>query len=187
MDINAATYSDHMMIISPPAEVMEVIKKYKKATARLIGDFEGMYSKAHISVAAQPRQMPFVMGQKLDCYQRSISRLKPVTLRVNGFGHFLHGKTTATVYAKIELYPELTNWFDHLRKILGDRKKGAVPHITIAKNIPIEHFRILWPKFIGQRYQYDITPQSITVLSRPMIGGKDKYWTPVRELYFNNF
>lgn len=187
MEINEASYSDYMMIISPPAEVMEVIGKYKKATARLIGNFDGMYGKAHISVSNQHRQMPNIMLQKLDCYQRPINRLNPVKLYVNGFSFFKHGNTGATIYAKIELNPEVNNWFNHLKKIFGDKKKDAVPHITVAKNIPVEQFRVLWPKFADKQYRYEFTPQCLTVLSRPMIGGRDKYWTPVRELYFNNF
>lgn len=187
MDVNANTYSDYMMIISPPAEVMDVIMRYKKASARLIGDFEGMYSKAHISVANQHRQMPYVMGQKLECYQRPINRLKPVIMHVNGFNYFKHGNAAATIYAKIELNTEINNWFNHIKRIFGEKRKDIVPHIPVAKNVPVEQFQILWPKFIAQQYRFDFTPQSITVLTRPMIGGKDKFGTPMKELYFNNF
>ncbi|WP_348047536.1 2'-5' RNA ligase family protein [Mucilaginibacter sp.] len=187
MDVNEKTYSDYMMVISPPAEVEEMIRKYKKASARLIGDFEGMYSKAHISITNQHRQMPDMMQQKLDCYMRPINRLRPVPMYVNGFSYFTHGNTTATIYAKIELTPEVTNWFLHIKRIFGDKRKDTAPHITVAKSIPMEHFQKLWPKFIGQQYQFEFTPQSVTVLSRPMIGGHGKYWTPFKELYFNNF
>ena len=187
MDINASTYSDYMMIISPPAGVMETISKYKKATARVIGDYDGMHGRAHISITNHHRQMPGMMVQKLDCYQRDISRLKPVHLYVNGFNFFKHGATGLTVYAKIELNAEVNNWFKYLRRVLGDKTQTMVPHITVAKNIPADKFRVLWPKFIDQQYQYDFIPQSITVLSRPMIGGYQQSWTLFKELYFNNF
>jgi 2'-5' RNA ligase len=187
MDVNANTYSDYMIVISPPVEVDEVIGKYKRATERLIGSFEGMRSKAHISVSQQHRQMPDLMQQKLDCYQRALNRLPPVKLYVNGFGFFKHGDTGATIYAKIELNNEVANWFKQLKRVFGDKKKDAVPHITVARNIPAERFQTLWPKFVDKQYRHDFTPQSLTVLSRPMINGRDKYWTPMRELYFNNF
>ncbi|RKR82465.1 2'-5' RNA ligase [Mucilaginibacter gracilis] len=187
MDINVSTYWDYMMMIAPPAEVLEVIGKYKKATARLIGNYEGMYSQAHISVSRQYRQMPGTMIQKLDWYKRPISRLNPITLQVNGFSFFKQGDTGATIYAKIELNPEVTNWFTHIRKVFGDKKWDAVPHITIAKNVPAAPFQKVWPKISDKQYQFDFLPQSITVLSRPMIGGHNQIWTPFKELYFNNF
>ncbi|EHQ28743.1 2'-5' RNA ligase family protein [Mucilaginibacter paludis] len=187
MDINASTYSDYMMLISPPPEVIEGISKYKKASARLIGDFEGMYGKAHISLTSQYRQIPGLMMQKLDAYRKPVSSLNPVQLHINGFSFFKHGDTSATIYAKIELNAEVANWFIHLKRIFGDKNKTSIPHITVVKNIPVELFKTLWPKFTDQRYRYDFIPQSITILSRPMIGGREHYWTPFKELYFNNF
>jgi 2'-5' RNA ligase len=187
MNINERTYSDYMMVIAPPAEVDLMIAKYKKATARVIGDFEGMYSPTHISVTAQHRQMPDMMKQKLDIYLKYINRLRPVTLHINGFSFFKHGDMGATIYAKIAIDAELNIWFTHLKRTFGDKSKNTLPHITVAKNIPIEKFRRLWPKFIDQQYQYSFIPQGITVLRRPMIGGKDLYWTVFKELYFNNF
>lgn len=125
MDINASTYSDYMMLISPPPEVIEGISKYKKASARLIGDFEGMYGKAHISLTSQYRQIPGLMMQKLDAYRKPVSSLNPVQLHINGFSFFKHGDTSATIYAKIELNAEVANWFIHLKRIFGDKNKPA--------------------------------------------------------------
>ena len=187
MNVNAATYSDYLLVISPPAAVDEMIVKYKKATARLIGNFEGMYGKAHISVSSQHRQMPALMQQKLDCYQRNIIRLRPTQLYVNGFNFFKHGDVGATIYAKIELNNEVNSWFTQLKRVFGDKTKTMVPHIEVAKNIPVDQFRILWPRFVDKQYQCDFIPQGITVLSRPMIGGREQPWTQFKELYFNNF
>jgi 2'-5' RNA ligase len=187
MNINESTYSDYMLIIAPPAEVEQVINQYKRATARVIGSFDGLYGKAHITVANQHRQMPNMMIQKLGCYQKPISRLKAIPMYVNGFAFFKHGNSAVTVYAKIELNTQVNNWFTHLKRIFGDKTKTMVPHITIAKNIPADLFRVLWPNYIDKKYQHCFTPQSITVLSRPMIGGRDHYWVPFKELYFNNF
>src|ERR1700761_6788783 len=103
MDTNANTYSDYLFIISPPPEVIEVISKYKKATARVIGNYDGMLGTAHISVTNQHMQIPGMMLQKLQCYQKPINRLSAIPLHINGFSYFKHGDTGATVYAKIEL------------------------------------------------------------------------------------
>jgi len=43
-------YKDYLIILSPPTLIAEQVKKFKRASARLIGDFEGMHSKAHISL-----------------------------------------------------------------------------------------------------------------------------------------
>lgn len=186
MDVNANTYSDYLMLISPPDRVSEVIGKYKKATFKHIGSFDGLYSTPHISLTTQLRQMPVMMTQKLEFYQRSVNRLPAIPLYINGFSYFTNEKAGMTIYAKIEMNGHVEKWFGELRKALGGKQK-IVPHITIAKSLSPEYFQRLWPKFINQQYQFEFTPQSITVLSRPMIGSREKIWTPFKELHFNNF
>ena len=52
------TYQDYLIILSPPGRINDQVKKYKQSSARLIGDFEGMHSKAHISIKTLKRQRP---------------------------------------------------------------------------------------------------------------------------------
>jgi len=181
--INTATYSDYMLLISPPEAVKDMVRKYKLSCAKVIGNFDGMHSIAHITVTGQHRQMPVTMLQKLDCYQRSLIRLKPIELNITGFNYFTHGKQGATIYAKIELNTEVNKWFDHLKRIFGDRQ-SIVPHITIAKNIPVHAFQALWPHFVNRAYRESFVPDKLVVLSRPMINMADDKWRFFKELQF---
>jgi 2'-5' RNA ligase len=123
------------------------------------------------------------MGQKLDCYQRFIGRLKPIELRVAGFSYFTHGRQGFTIYAKIELNTEVNQWFAHLGRIFGERHT-IIPHITIAKNIPPHAFKMLWPEFSVRQYRAAFTPDVLTVLRRPTINMSNQYWAPFKELHF---
>ena len=67
MDVLESTYCDYMMLISPPAEVKETVRKLKLSSAKVIGEYEGMHSIAHITVTGQGRQMPVMMKEKLPC------------------------------------------------------------------------------------------------------------------------
>jgi hypothetical protein len=187
MDTNAITYSDYLMVIRPPEGVVAVIKKYKKATANVIGNYNGMDNEPHILLTRQYRQMPSSMKQKLDCKKRILSGIKPVTLFVNGFNYVKHSDVTATIYAKIETNNEVSRWFAGIKKIFHDQQKSPLTHIPIAENIPLKKFEAVWPKFTGKRYSESFTPQGITILSKPMIGGKEMPWCLFGELYFKNF
>ncbi|MBW4891392.1 2'-5' RNA ligase family protein [Mucilaginibacter sp. HMF5004] len=182
--VNAATYSDYMLLIAPPDEVIEMVRKYKLSSARMIGNFDSMHSKAHISVTGQYRQMPVTMRQKLDNYQRFVGRLKSIELRIAGFAYFSHGRSGFTIYAKIELNTEVNKWFAHLKRIFGDRQ-GITPHITIAKNIPPHAFKMLWPEFAMREYAETFTPDKLTVLCRPTININDDNWVHFKELHFS--
>jgi hypothetical protein len=182
--INAATYSDYLLLISPPHEVKEMVRKYKLSSARMIGNYDGMHGIAHISVTRQHRQMPVTMGQKLDNYQRFVGRLKPIEIRIVGFSYFTHGRQGFTIYAKIELNAEVNKWFAHLGRIFGERHTNT-PHITIAKNIPPHAFKMLWPEFAVRDYRAGFTPDKLTVLRQPTINLNNEHWVPFKELLFS--
>ncbi|WP_295655528.1 2'-5' RNA ligase family protein [uncultured Mucilaginibacter sp.] len=181
--ISASIYSDYMLVIPPPNEVKEMIRKYKLSCAKVIGHYDGMHSIAHISVTGQHRQMPVTMGQKLDCYQRALIRLKPIELNINGFGNFMHGSSGATIYAKIEMNTEVNRWFEQLKRVFGDRKT-IVPHITIAKNIPLYAFKALWPHFVNREYRERFVPDRLTTLTRPTFYTEGEFWRVFKELHF---
>jgi hypothetical protein len=181
--INAAIYSDYLLLIAPSDGVKEMVRKYKLSSARMIGNYDGMHNPAHISVTKQHRQMPVTMGQKLDSYQRFVERLKPIELRIAGFGYFTHGRQGFTIYAKIELNAEVTQWFGHLGRIFGERH-AITPHIAIAKNIPPHAFKMLWAEFSVREYGSSFTPDALTVLRRPTINISNQYWVPFKELHF---
>jgi 2'-5' RNA ligase len=183
MNINESTYSDYIFLISPSAEIKEMVRKYKLSCAKVIGDFDGKHGIAHISVTKQHRQMPVEMMQKLNCYQKKLRFFKPAEMRVNGFSYFTHGNLSATIYAKIELDAAMNSWFTQMKRVFGDSKK-SVPHVTIAKNIPVDLFKTLWPYFVNRQYKESFDADRVIILSRPMIGGSGHQWNFFKELYF---
>src|SRR5580692_8287667 len=138
------TYKDYMIILSPPMHIAEKIKKFKQSCYRLLGEFEGVYSKAHISIKRLYRQKPFFTEPLFEKLEKELSLLEPFTLQINGFATFLPTDYT-TIYAAIRSTPEMEDWFKRLRKSLNEKK--AVPHITIARQVPNDKAKKLWPKF----------------------------------------
>jgi 2'-5' RNA ligase len=183
MDVLESNYCDYMMLISPPAEVKETVRKLKLSSAKVIGEYDGMHSIAHITVTGQGRQMPVMMKEKLEYYQKKLLRLKASYVRINGFNYFLHGASSATIYARLDLNTELTEWFAQVKRVFGDNQK-FVPHITIVKNIPIENFRKLWPYFETRSFNVYFLADRLTVLARPTFGSGRSRWTNFKDIYF---
>jgi 2'-5' RNA ligase len=182
MKVSESTYCDYMIMISPPAEIKEMIRKYKLSSAKVIGVYDGMHSIAHITVTGQGRQMPVMMLQKLDYYQKKFLRIKANYIRIKGFNFFTHGASSATIYAQLELSTELRTWFAQLKKVFGDGQH-SVPHITVVKDIPIADFKKLWPYFEGRSYNAYFLADRLTVLSRPTFGSNENHWMLFKELY----
>lgn len=182
MEILESTYCDYMMLISPPVEVKEMVRKLKLSSAKVIGEYSGKHSIAHITVAGQGRQMPVMMKEKLEYYQKKLLRIKGNYIAVKGFSYFLHGSTSATIYARLVLNPELVEWFAAIRRVFGDRQP-FVPHITIVKDISMADFKKLWPYFEQRAFNAHFLADRLTVLSRPTFGNNN-YWTNFKDIYF---
>jgi 2'-5' RNA ligase len=174
------SYRDYMFIISPPAEIAGQVKKFKLASERLIGDFEGLHSKAHISLKNLRRQKPFFTEPLLEQMEKELSLMEPFVLQINGFAHFLPTDYT-TIYAAIKSTPEMEDWFKRLRKCLEEKK--AVPHLTIARQVPNHQAKKLWPKFKNRPWDDEFEADRLTILYRETFGGS-KHWQPFREIRF---
>lgn len=173
------TLRDYFFIISPPHEVIYEVSRFKKACAKYIGEYDSLYSKAHISLGLfaeevkGPPEKGYAMERFIRLISEDIALIEPVRLRVSGFKFFSHGRTR-TIYAAVETDAATTAWFDYLRGILtitGD----IIPHITIARSISVEHFNILWPFFEKASFKYSFVPGCITVLTREVEGRPGNY------------
>jgi 2'-5' RNA ligase len=173
-------YNYYMIILSPPAHINEQVKKLRQSTARLIGDFEGMHGKAHITLKQLPRQKPFWTEPLFAQLEKELSLIEPITLQINGFATFLPTDFT-TIYAAIKSTPGMEDWFKRLRKCLTEKK--AVPHITIARQIPNELAKKLWPKFKDRPWNDTFEVNNLTILQRETYG-YDKIWKPYKDITF---
>jgi len=179
------SYADYLMIISPPDSIIKEISRYKRASVNVIGHFEGMYNKARITITHQTRCKPFLAQPAIEQIAKRLSAMPPVELNIKGFSFFSHGLNTKTIYAVIEITPKTENWFNLLRSQIGIEAQNFVPHITIARNIPVTAFNKLWPNFENRQWDAAFTVDSLTVLHR------DTYveyceWRVYKELFFVN-
>jgi len=174
------SYRDYMFILSPPAEIAAQVKKFKLASERLIGDFEGLHSKAHISLKRLHRQKPYFTEPQFEQIGKEVSLIEPFVLQLNGFAHFLPTDYT-TIYAAIKSTPAMEDWFKRLRKCLEEKK--AVPHITIARQVPDHQAKKLWLKFKSRHWDDEFEVNHLTILYRETFGGS-KHWQHFTDMHF---
>jgi len=177
------TYADYMMIIAPPKNVMYDIDRYKRASARVIGNFDGMHSTAHISINHQHRCKPFVAQHGLSQMAESLGHISPIELQISNFKYFTHGNNAMTIYACVVINERNDKWFKALRNSMRLVQKNFVPHITVVKNIPAEKFKLLWPKFEQCKLQCSFKADRLTVLQRETYNERSR-WEIYREFPF---
>jgi len=173
-------YKDYMILLSPPEEINFQVKKFKQASKRLIGEFESMNSKAHISLKNMRRQKEHWIAPLFEQLEKELSLIEPMTLQINGFATFLPTDFT-TIYAAIKSTLEMEDWFKRIRKSLNEKK--AVPHITITRQVPNAIAKKLWPKFKDRLWNDEFEIDRLTILQRETFGS-DKKWKPFKEIRF---
>jgi 2'-5' RNA ligase len=178
------SYTDIMMILSPPENIAAKIEDYKHQAANSIGNYESMHSRAHISVKNLFQQKLFLTGPAIDVLEEKLAAMPPVILTIDGFDYFNHGIEFKTIYAKIRMEPATTLWFKALKKYLNV-KEHLTPHITIARNIPVDLFNELWPQYQDVKWVESFTADSLTLLHRESFATFDK-WEVFKVLPFKN-
>jgi len=173
-------YKDYMIILSPPTHIAEKVKKFKESCRRLIGDFESMHSKAHISLKRLHRQKPFWTEPQFARLEKELSLLEPFTFQINGFATFFQADHT-TIYAALKSTPEMEDWFKRLRHGLNEKK--SVPHITIARQVPVEQAKKLWPKFKDRPWDETFEVKCLTILERGTYD-HEKKWEVLKQIPF---
>jgi len=161
-------------------DIAQKVKRFKEASFRLIGDFESYHSKAHISLKRLHRQKPFWTEPLFEKLEKQLSLMEPFTLQINGFATFLPTDYT-TIYAAIRSTPEMEDWFKRLRQCLNEKK--AVPHITIARQVPNDKAKKLWPKFKDRPWDECFEVKYLTILERETYG-YDQTWQVYKSIPF---
>lgn len=177
-------YEDYLMLLSPPETVKHEVARYKKASAKLIGNYQSMDSPAHISILHLDRQTHSMKEKTNGVMEPSLRQLPPVLLHMDGFGHFPHLHAKMTIYANIRSTPAVDEWFSQLKKKLKI-KKTLTPHITIARNIPEKDFKILWPHFKHKQLVEPFWVNALTVVKRDTFDAYAK-WEFYKKYEFKN-
>jgi 2'-5' RNA ligase len=175
-------YADYLIVLSPPWDVCEQIENYKQQAADVIGHYDSMHSKAHISIKPMPRRKPYMAEPELAGLKANVKLLPPVTLVIDGFDFFNHGEEYRTIYAKIQSSVLTVQWFKELKKRLNI-KDYLVPHITIARNIHKGDFDKLWPHLRKIKWVQDFEINKLTILQREALNGF-AHWEVLMEISF---
>lgn len=178
-------YTDYLMILSPPDEIQKEISRYKRASVNVIGHFDGMYNTAHITITFQTRCKPFLARPAIERMGQRLTTLSPIGLQIKSFAYFNHGTSGKTIYAVIERNEKTDKWFKLLATQMNIKIKSFVPHITIAKNIPVTAFNKLWPNFENREWSANFMANSLTILERETFAEYCE-WKVYRELSFGN-
>lgn len=177
-------YADYMMLLSPPEEVVCEIKRYKQASAKHIGQFDSLHSKAHISICMADRQKTFIIEPSLQRMEQKLSTMPPIVLHIKGFDFFKHGDHSMTIYANVNQTDAVKKWFRLLLQNMN-LKINITPHITIVRNISAQKFEVLWPHFAKAQYNDVFKIDGLTVLKRDTFG-HEQHWQQHKVLPFHN-
>jgi hypothetical protein len=175
-------YTDFLILLSPSDKVKEIVQQHKFYAADVIGNHESMHSIAHISIRKMVRQKTFLTEPGILAFRKRLCLIPPVILTIDGFDYFNHGEEFKTIYARIRSTPEISQWFKMLKKHLY-MKEFMVPHITIARNVPVADFNKLWPHFKAINWTETFTVNELTVLQRETFATFAK-WEPFTQLKF---
>jgi 2'-5' RNA ligase len=176
------SYADYLFLLSPPQSIKELIGKYKKASAKHIGEFKSLESPAHISVMLADRQKPYFADHTVIRMENTLNIMPPVLLHIDGFKYFPHLHSQYTIYAHIRITPAVDNWFSLLKKKLGMRKT-LVPHITVVRDIPEADFETLWPHFHHKKLVEPFWINELKIVKRETFGSFPK-WEPFKTFKF---
>ena len=83
-------YQDYLIILSPPEDVSEQVKRLKYSSSAVIGEYEGLFSKAHITIQPWMRKKPVWVGPLIPKLERDLQNLPTITLTIDGFDFFDH-------------------------------------------------------------------------------------------------
>jgi len=177
-------YADYLIIISLPTDLVKEIGRYKRASVNTIGHFEGMNSRAYITISHQLRCKPFLAQPAIVRMGQRLSTMPPLEIYVDGFSYLDNG-FTRTIYAGFSFNTRCKNWFKLLFMQIGIKVKDFTPNIPVVRNIPVTAFNKLWPNFEGRSFKHSFTISNLTILHRDTFAEHSE-WRVYKELHFGN-
>jgi 2'-5' RNA ligase len=181
--------ADYLLELSTTENIEKQVKLYKLSCAKHIGRFRGMHSQTHISFAiiGDKSDKHLQPSHRMEIYFEQIARVlktfEPHSIYIKGFNFFSHGPKFRTIYAAIELNEDTRKWLNKIDTILN-LNMNTMPHITIAKNIPVASFNILWPFFQKLNYEDSFVADKLTILQKDP-GNSYSIYRPFIEIPFN--
>jgi len=155
---------EFFLVIPPSQQTQRYFELLKKRVRKAIGHgFQGEHSKAHISLF---KYYDHHTESELYTFEDKVSQFKSFEIGVKDLGVFKHG-ANGTIYFEI-VYPgpiaELTD------ALFG---KDITPHITIARNLAPDDFKLAWEALRETSYSDFFICDEIKVLKKVSTGWKD--------------
>lgn len=157
---------DYLLVITPSEELIAEVKKLKRIAFEMIGPFHSFNSKAHITINHYYDRNALYFDDRVTTYRNMISRIDSFDITVCNFNFFEH-QNTFTIYAKVDLNPNITTTFLKFRKVFGADVRNT-PHVTIAKGLSANQFKVLWAFFENLKYECSFYTEEIVVLKAPV-------------------
>ncbi|QJD95140.1 2'-5' RNA ligase family protein [Mucilaginibacter robiniae] len=141
-----------------------------------------MQTQAHLTIHEFSRKNPGHIQEFVQQLYPKINNMPPITFQIDNFSSFKHGEESRTLYAAIKPTYKTDNWLALFKQHLN---VGEVitPHVTVAKNISIDQFLLLWPIFTNELFQEKFIADRLMILERESLK-PDCKWKIYRELYF---
>lgn len=148
--------TDNFLLISPDRLVAKHASAFKQGFRQILGHpYESEHSKAHITLV----QFEDTHGDSMLYHitDNVLTGFKPFNIYLNGFIVLRHGE-------KRTICLDIVNKNDvrELMKKLTGREN--LPHITLAKNLSKEDFKMLLPVIRNTKYSSSFRCHAITVL-----------------------
>lgn len=176
-------YTDYLFLLSPPENIKHEISRYKKASAKYIGNVPGIQSPAHITINQLERQKSYMVDAAFERVALTLQSMPPVLLHLDGFKHFAHLHGKYTIYGYLRSTPAMEDWFSLLCKNLNI-KRALVPHITVVRNIPEVDFKRLWPNLQHKKLGEPFWITELKVVRRESYGTTHGKWEAYKTFMF---
>jgi 2'-5' RNA ligase len=159
------THKEYFFIISFNESIKQDIKLLKKNLFDIINNetTHNIYNRnsiAHISI-----QKIFIKedsdDQIIEWADKSIGKFSCFRVKINGVDIFTHGKSSKTIYYKIEKHQpiiDINNLFPFQNKF--------TPHVTLARSITLDDFNKISGKLSLFDYRKEFLCNRITILVR---------------------
>ena len=156
---------DYLLVITPSEEIISEVRRLKDFAKKLIGYYHSFNSKAHITVNHYYDGKALFFDDRMPVYRSMTNRIDAFEIKINGFDFFEHNGNY-TIYAKVELSENITTTFSRFKKVFG-ADVPQTPHITIARSLSYNQYKLLWYYFKKQNFECSFYADEIVVLKTP--------------------
>ena len=175
--------------IVPPLEIVETVKIFKQGLESVVGKFPASNADPSIILfaAMADTERVAMLEKKLEVICRN---QLPITIQLNNFGEFYNNKTVF-----VDIDEQSKNAIAAFRKKLSaeiklakydelvDFNVGKTPHITIARALLEDQYKVARKYFTGRNYQEQFECNTLVWRKLIKTANVTKYET-IREFSF---